>query len=164
MEVLMHFASFAILGGLLAVPGLATAGYGGHDCGAQRGDRARGHGHRGGLPMIRMLLRSADLSDKQKEAAKALREELKPQFKALRKSSKALHKAGIALLSAETLDDDALEALAEARQALAASRAKLHGQGMLKAIRLLDDDQRRRAVKRMRKRHKRGRGRHTEDD
>ena len=116
--------------------------------------------------MIKMLLRGADLSDDQKEAAKGLRAELKPQRKALRKKMKALHQRTMNILSADTLDDDAIEDLVNQRAALAAQRAKLRSTAMAKAIRLLSTEQRLKAVKRMAKHHKRHKGhkRHRGED
>jgi|APSaa5957512493_1039668.scaffolds.fasta_scaffold140178_2 periplasmic protein CpxP/Spy len=162
----MRLTSLTFLGALLALPAAAVAGHGeGPSCHARHGGGPGGHARRGG-GLIKMLLRGADLSDDQKEAAKGLRAELKPQRKALRKKMKALHQRTMNILSADTLDDDAIEDLVNQRAALAAQRAKLRSTAMAKAIRLLSTEQRLKAVKRMAKHHKRHKGhkRHRGED
>lgn len=147
---LMASCKAAALAALLALGGVAALA------------QPMGHHHRPGGPGMMMggpgyehLLESVDASEAQRsqirQIMKSAMDELKPQRDSMRK----LHEQGQALLSAPTVDANAVEALRQQAQAVHEVVSKRMSQALVAAANVLTPEQRAKLAERMAKRRAR---------
>ena len=127
---------------------------------AEACERRAGKGH----GMMKMIMRTAQLTPDQKNQVKAMRQEFKANHKGKLKGERRAKRAQMAQLTAaaiESGDEGQLEELFAAQDAMQAKHRQMKRQRMVKVLSILTDEQRARVAKKIRqhrgkKRHRRG--------
>lgn len=127
---------------------------------AEACERRAGEGQR----MMKMIMRTAQLTPDQKKQLKAMRQEFKANHKGKLKDERRAKRAEMAQLRASAIesgDEGQLEELFAAQDAMQAKRRQMKRQRMIKVLSILTDEQRARVAKKIRqhrgkKRHRRG--------
>jgi len=127
---------------------------------AEACERRAGKGQR----MMKMIMRTAQLTPDQKNQVKAMRQEFKANHKGKLKGERRAKRAEMAQLKAaaiESGDEGQIEEFFAAQDAMQAQHRQMKRQRMIKLLSILTDEQRARVAKRIRqhqgkKRHRRG--------